>query len=154
MIEKLKSINRGLLELSLGILFLGLICLIIGVFLTKDLLGYVIALLIGVALALITAYHMYRTLDRALDLGAEAAKVVTTANVIRYFCIVAVFGLVWMSGRLNPLITFMGLMTLKFGAYMQPLTHKVCNKIFHEVDPIPVSLEELEKESVDDNISK
>ena len=153
MIDKLKNVNRGLLELSLGILFLGLLCLVIGIFLTKDPLGYVTALLVGVVLALITAYHMYRTLDRALDLGAEAAKVVTTANVIRYFCIVAVFGLVWMSGRLNPLITFMGLMTLKFGAYMQPLTHKVCNKIFHEVDPIPVSLDELEKESVDDNIS-
>jgi len=131
MINRLKNINRGLFELSLGILFLGTACLIIGIFLVKEPGLYAVALLLGVLLALITAYHMYRTLDRALDLGSEAAKRVTTANLIRYFCIVAVFFLVWLIG-LNPLFTFMGLMTLKFGAYMQPLTHKVVNKFFHE----------------------
>lgn len=151
MIEKIKSINRGLLELILGILILGIVCLLAGVFWVKDPGLYAAALILGVVLALITAYHMYRTLDKALDLGADAAKVVTRANLIRYSCIVAVFGLVWLSGRLNPLITFLGLITLKFAAYMQPLTHKVCNKIFHEVDPIPVSLEELEKQEIDDN---
>ena len=131
MINRLKNINRGLFELSLGILLLGAACLIIGIFLVKEPGLYAVALLLGVLLALITAYHMYRTLDRALDLGSEAAKRVTTANLIRYFCIVAVFFLVWLIG-LNPLFTFMGLMTLKFGAYMQPLTHKVVNKFFHE----------------------
>ena len=131
MINKLKRINRGLFELSLGILFLGAVCLIIGVFLVKEPGLYAAALLLGVLLALITAYHMYRTLDRALDLGNEAAKRVTTANLIRYFCIVAVFFLVWLIG-FNPLFTFMGLMTLKFGAYMQPLTHKVVNKFIKE----------------------
>ena len=131
MINKLKHINRGLFELSLGILFLGAVCLITGIFLVKDPGLYTVSLLLGVLLALITAYHMYRTLDRALDLGGEAAKRVTTANLIRYFCIVAVFFLVWLIG-LNPLFTFMGLITLKFGAYMQPLTHKVVNKFFHE----------------------
>ena len=129
MINRLKRINRGLFELSLGILFLGALCLIIGIFLVKEPGLYAAALLLGVLLALITAYHMYRTLDRALDRGKDAAKMVTTANLIRYFCIVAVFFLVWLSG-LNPLFTFMGLMTLKFGAYMQPLTHKVVNKFF------------------------
>lgn len=131
MINRLKRINRGLFELSLGILFLGAVCLIIGIFLVKEPGLYAVSLLMGVLLALITAYHMYRTLDRALDLGSEAAKRVTTANLIRYFCIVVVFFLVWLIG-FNPLFTFMGLMTLKFGAYMQPLTHKVVNKFFHE----------------------
>lgn len=153
MIEKIKSINRGWLELILGILFLGIVCLLAGVFFVEEPGLYAVALMLGVMLALITAYHMYRTLDKALDLGADATKVVTRANLIRYVCIVAVFGLVWLSGRLNPLVTFLGLITLKFAAYMQPLTHKVCNKIFHEVDPIPVSLEELEKQEIDDNIS-
>ena len=129
MTDRLKGINRGLLELSLGILFLGMICLIVGICLVEEPVLYAVALLLGVLLALITAYHMYRTLDRALDLGADASKAVTTANLIRYVCIIVVFGLVWLTG-LNPLFTFLGLMTLKFGAYMQPLTHKVCNKIF------------------------
>ena len=131
MINKLKRINRGLFELSLGLLFLGALCLIVGVFFVKEPVLYAASLLLGVLLALITAYHMYRTLDRALDHGKDAAKMVTTANLIRYFSIVAVFFLVWLIG-LNPLFTFMGLITLKFGAYMQPLTHKFVNKLFHE----------------------
>ena len=36
MINKLKRINRGLFELSLGILFLGALCLIVGVFFVKE----------------------------------------------------------------------------------------------------------------------
>jgi len=131
MIDRLKKINRGLFELSLGTLFLGMVCLIVGVFLVKEPILYATALSLGVLLALVTAYHMYRTLDRALDYGDGAAKAVTISNLIRYICIVAVFGMVWMIG-LNPLFTFMGLMTLKFGAYMQPLTHKVVNKMFRE----------------------
>ena len=137
MINRLKEINRGLLELSLGILFLGSVCLVAGCFFVEEPMLYAAALALGVLLALITAYHMYRTLDKALDLGADASKVVTTANLIRYVCIVVVFFIVWLTGKLNPLYTFLGLMTLKAAAYMQPLTHKVCNKIFHEVDPIP-----------------
>ena len=131
MIDKLKQMNRGLLELSLGILFWGMICLVVGIFFVEEPILYILSLALGVLLALITAYHMYRTLDRALELGADAAKAVTSANLIRYACIVIVFILVWLSDVLNPLFTFLGLMTLKAAAYMQPMTHKVCNKFFY-----------------------
>lgn len=152
MIDRLKEINRGLLELSLGILFLGVVCLAVGVFLVEEPLLYGTALLLGVVLALITAYHMYRTLDKALNLGADAAKVVTAASLVRYACIIIVLGIVWLTGRMNPLFTFLGLMTLKAAAYMQPLTHKLCNKIFHEVDPIPQPLPEAD--IVDDKLER
>ena len=151
MIDRLKGMNRGLLELSLGILFLGVVCLIVGCFLVKEPFLYAAAVALGVLLALITVYHMYRTLDKALDLGVDASKVVTASNLIRYVCIVVVFLIVWLTGRLNPLFTFLGLMTLKAAAYMQPLTHKVCNKIFHEVDPIPQPLFEPEAQLPEDN---
>lgn len=151
MIDRLKEINRGLLELSFGIVFWGMMCLIVGCFIVKDPVLYAIALLLGVLLAWITAYHMYKTLDRALDLGADASKVVTTANLIRYVCIVIVFMIVWLTGKLNPLFTFLGIMTLKAAAYSQPLTHKVCNKIFHEVDPIPMPLEEVAQDDAAEN---
>ncbi len=132
MIKRLKEIHRGLLELCLGILFLGMLCLIVGIFLVKEPVLYAIALAIGVLLALLTALHMYRMLERTLGLGTDAVKVVTAANLIRYVCIVIVFMIVWLTGKLNPFFTFLGLMTLKAGAYMQPLTHKVCRKIFRE----------------------
>ncbi|MBP5282899.1 MAG: hypothetical protein J6Z22_10425, partial [Lachnospiraceae bacterium] len=43
----------------------------------------------------------------------------------------------------NPLFIFLGYMTLKFTAYLQPMTHKLCNKVFHETDPVELSEEEL-----------
>ena len=144
MIEKLRKINRALLELCLGIIFLGLLCQLIGMWFAESKLYYSLALWLGVLLAFITAVHMYRTLDKALDYGADAVKMVTKANLIRYGCIVVVFGIVLLTGVLNPLISFMGIMTLKVAAYMQPFTHKLCNKFFHEVDPIPQPLPEEE----------
>lgn len=140
--EKLRKINRALLELCLGIVFLGLVCQFAGMWFAKQKLYYTLALWLGVALAFITAIHMYRTLDKALDYGADAVKMVTKANLIRYACIVIVFGIVLWTGVLNPLISFLGIMTLKVAAYMQPFTHKLCNKFFHEVDPIPQPLPE------------
>lgn len=149
MIEKVKTINRALTELWIGIIFAGLVFQVVGMWFSQDKRLYTIALWIGVILALVTVVHMYRTLDRALDLGAGAQKAVTVANMVRYACIVVVFAIVMLSKVLNPLITFLGLMSLKVAAYLQPFTHKLCNKIFHEVDPIPVPLPEEDAEAID-----
>lgn len=151
MIEKVKQINRALLELWIGILFVGLLCQFIGMWFADSKVLYSIALWMGIVLALVTVVHMYRTLDRALDLGAGAQKAVMTANLIRYGCIVIVFMIVLLTDVLNPLITFMGLMSVKVAAYLQPFTHKLCNKVFHEVDPIPEPLPEEEIEVIDSN---
>lgn len=151
MIEKVKKINRALVELWIGILFTGLLCQFIGMWFADNKVLYSVALWIGIVLGLITVVHMYRTLDRALDLGAEAQKVVTTANLVRYGCVVIVFLIVLLTEVLNPLITFMGLMSVKVAAYLQPFTHKLCNKVFHEVDPIP---EPMPVEEIDDFDSK
>ncbi len=153
MIEKARRINRALLELWIGILFVGLLCQLVGMWLVAEKWLYTIALWLGILLAMITVFHMYRTLDRALELGAGAVKTVTASNLIRYGCIVIVFLLVWATKVLNPLVTFLGIMTLKVAAYIQPFTHKLCNKIFHETDPIPESIpwEETSDEVEEEN---
>lgn len=149
MIERIKKINRALVELWIGILFTGLFFQFVGMWFAPNKLLYTIALWIGIVLALITVVHMYRTLDRALDLGAGAQKAVTVANMIRYAVVVIVFLIVLMTKVLNPLITFLGIMSLKVAAYLQPFTHKLCNKVFHEVDPIPQPMPDEEFEDVD-----
>ena len=148
MIERLRKLNRALLELWMGIIFTGLVFQFTGMWFAENKRLYSLALWIGIVLALVTVVHMYRTLDRALDLGAGAQKAVTTANMVRYAVVVIVFLIVLLSGTLNPLITFLGIMSLKVAAYLQPFTHKLCNKIFHEVDPVPQPLAD-EEEAVD-----
>ncbi len=153
MIEKIKKINRTLLELWLGILFTGLVLQLAGMWFTEEKLLYAAALWPGIVLAWIMVYHMYHTLERTLDLGNGAQKAATIANLVRYGCIVVVFLIILATKILNPLITFMGLMSVKVAAYLQPFTHKLCNKIFHETDPIPEPLRsedeaDMEKEEV------
>ncbi|MBQ7776322.1 MAG: ATP synthase subunit I [Lachnospiraceae bacterium] len=149
MIEKIKKINRGLLELWLGILFTGLMCQLIGMWFAGDKLLYTAALWLGIVLALLMVYHMYRNLDKALDMGVNAQKSATIGNLVRYVCFVIVFAIIAVTKVLNPLVAFMGLMSAKVAAYLQPITHKICNKIFHEVDPIPESLPEEEYSDFD-----
>ena len=86
---------------------------------------------------------MCRTLDRALLCGSDASGIVTRGYLFRYFLVAAVLVVIAVTGVMEPLVFFLGYMSLKVTAYLQPITHKLCNKLFHEVDPEPVPEEEL-----------
>lgn len=146
MIEKVKKINRALLELELGIFFLGLIGQLIGLFFYKNPFMDFLSLLIGTCLAAFCGYHMYRVLDAALDLGDKAPARVVSGSLIRYTVLMVSLLLVIRTGTLNPVITFIGIMFLKVAGYLQPFTHRFCNYIFHETDPVAMPLEEEHEE--------
>ncbi len=145
MLEKIKKIHRALLELWLGILFTGLLIQLTGMWFVANKVLYTLALWLGIVMAFLMVLHMYRTLERTLELGAGAQKAMTIANLVRYACVVVVFVIILVTGVLNPLITFLGLMSVKVAAYLQPFTHKLCNKVFHETDPIPESIPDDEE---------
>ena len=89
MINTLKKINRTVLEMDLGILFLGVSAQIIGAFIAKDEAMYAKSLWFGVLLALVSTYHMYRSLDRALDQPEKTAtKMIIRAYVLRYVMLI------------------------------------------------------------------
>ncbi len=143
MTEKVKNVNRTLLEMWTGIVFLGLVCQGAGAFLAKDQVRYAGSLWFGILLASVSVFHMYRTLDRALALDEEAAsKAIFRGYMTRYVCLIAILGIIMLTDVLNPLIVFMAYMSLKVTALMQPLTHKFYNAVFHETDPEPTPLEE------------
>lgn len=158
-VEALKKKNRTLLEMHLGILFLGIVCQLIGAFLVKNQFFYAISLWFGILLAMTSAVHMYRTLDRALDYDEKtAAKLIFRGYLIRYVLLVLFLLIIIKTGVMNPLIVFMAYMSLKVTALVQPLTHKLCNRFFHETDPIPEPLSEEvsdeEGEPSDENLTK
>ena len=141
--EWLKRINRTLLEMHLGILFCGIVCQLAGAFWVKEQAVYAASLWFGILFAAISAYHMYSSMDRALDFDEKTAtKMIYRAYAIRYAAVVVIFAIIMLTEVLNPLVVFMAYMSLKVTAYLQPITHKLCNKLFHETDPIPQPLEE------------
>ena len=83
---------------------------------------------------------MYMSLDKALSMGAGAYGAATKSAMIRYFSWALLLGVIILTGVLNPIYTFLGLLTLKVAAYIQPFTHKFCNFIFQETDPIPEAI--------------
>ena len=143
LIEAAKRMNRTLLEMHIGMIFFGLMCQAAGAFLVKDQKSYALSLWFGVAFALAGSIHMCRTLDRALLCGGNASGMVTRGYLFRYFLLAAVLVIIALTDVMNPLVFFLGYMSLKVTAYLQPITHKLCNKLFREEDPVPLSEEEL-----------
>lgn len=143
-IEHLKKKNRILLEMYTGIIFFGLVCQAVGAFLAEDAWYYAKSLWFGVLFAGVAALHMYRNLNNALWYGDDASKLVMRGYMFRYLMVIVILVIVAVTEVMNPLIVFLGYMSLKVTAYLQPLTHKLWNKIFHETDPVPESLEEEE----------
>ncbi len=142
-IEVLRKKNRTILEMYLGIFFWGFVCQIVGAVFVQDQLYYAKSLWFGILFALITTIHMYRSLDRALDFGEkDASKLIFRDYLIRYVLFVAVLFIIMVTEVMNPLVVFLAYMGLKVTALIQPITHKLCNKMFHETDPIPEPLPE------------
>lgn len=118
--------NETLTELFAGIgaaavLFQGTV-----VWFVKDRLSYSVGLWIGAVLAAAMAWHMWRTLDSALELGeAGAQKLMRRQSALRYGVVILVLVFLMLTETANPLSAFLGIMTLKVAAYLQPITHKV-----------------------------
>ncbi len=128
--EKIIRINRTLFELETGILIFGLVCQLFVLF-TEDKAGYSLGLWLGILTAAVSAFHMWWSLDRALDYPEkEAVKSLSTHNILRYGFIVVVFTLIAISGTANPLSAFLGIMGLKASAYMHFITRKVSKMIY------------------------
>ena len=132
------------MELQTGIVFIGILCQAVGIFVVERQAYYAQSLWFGVLMALTASVHMYRTLDRGLDYGADASRIIFKGYLFRYVFLVSVLAVVMVTNVMNPLVLFMGYMSLKVAAFLQPFTHKICNAFFHETDPVPEPLPEEE----------
>ena len=128
--------------MHIGMLFFGLVCQVAGVFIVEDQIRYAGSLWFGIAFAFAASIHMCRTLERALFAGSDASGIVTRGYLFRYVIVAAVLIVVSLTEAMNPLVFFLGYMSLKVTAYFQPITHKLCNRLFNETDPVAEPLEE------------
>ena len=131
-----KKINETLGELMTGILVSGGIIQIIDIVvcliypqLRKECLPFPLGLWIGIGTALFLAAHMYRSIDRALDMiPGDAEKYMRKAYMIRTLSILAIAGVVHFLNLGYVMAAFLGMLCLKFGAFLQPLMHKLWKK--------------------------
>ena len=139
--EKITKMNRTLFELETGILLFGVFCQLFA-FLPEDKAGYSLGLWLGILIAMASAFHMWWSLDRALDLGeSQAVKAMSAHNILRYCFITTALLLIAVWDSANPLSAFLGIMGLKASAYMHFITKKDSNILYGE-EILPPLLEE------------
>lgn len=126
--EKIKA-NQTLAELVIGILCFGVVCQIAGIFFAHAQLAYAVSLWAGIIAAAGMAVHMNHTINKALacDEGT-AEKVTRTSYFLRYGCAMILLGVAAVTGVMNLIVMFLGIMGLKIGAYLQPFTHKLLQR--------------------------
>jgi len=126
------KIDDTLKELLIGILVFGVLAQLGGMFLVKSMSAYTLGLWIGVILALACAYHMWWSLNKNLSENADnegrARAFAIKQNLIRYAVILVVFVGVCLTDVAYPLAAFLGIMSLKAGAYLQPLISRLLHK--------------------------
>lgn len=133
-----------MLEMHTGMLLTGVVCQAAGAFITENQGRYAASLWFGILFAMAGCVHMGKTLDRALACGDSARRIITTGYTVRYLLAAVILGAVAATGILNPIVVFAGYMSLKIAAYLQPLTHSLYNRLFHETDPIPQAMPDEE----------
>lgn len=139
--KRITRINRTLFELETGILIYGVVCQLV-IMLIRNRPGYSLGLWIGIVTAMLGAFHMWWSLNRALDLPEKAAvRSMSTHNIIRYLVFVLVVGAAAVTQIANPLFIFLGIMSIKVSAYMHFLTQKISVKIYGE-EILPPLIEE------------
>lgn len=145
MTDKLKRLDRALLELLTGIAVFGIVSQLAGLPFPIDRVKYAVGLWGGILLAFLSAIHMWRSLNKAFMCDEKsAARLLAGGYIIRYLIVAVFLVLIFYTDTGYPLAGFLGVMGLKAAAYLQPLTHKFYNWFFQETDPVPQPLAEEE----------
>ena len=119
-----------LMDLVIGIL--GGVSVVQGIvlFLYEEWLYYTVGLWIGASIAIGLAVHMKRSIEDALDIGEEGAgRHMMQKSLLRGGIVLILFlGVAYF--QVGSLLTmFIGAMSLKFAAYLQPYVFKVRKKL-------------------------
>jgi len=136
--------DRTLLELWAGIGVAGLIGQLV-VFFVKNKVYFTIGWWYGIVLSLFMAWHMWRALDRGLDMGEGATQYIAKANILRYVIVAVLYIALAVADFGSPIAAFVGVLMLKVAAYIQPITHKIFKKIFGWVDVFPPGVPDEEE---------
>ena len=123
--------RQTLSELIIGIVILAVIITIVGVFLSTNKFAFVMGMLLGVVVAIIMGVSMYRSLDRSLELDTTSAVGYMKRNVfLRVLLIVGAIAAAIIAAKyISTFGVIIGILCLKLSAYLQPLTHRLFNRI-------------------------
>ena len=134
--------HYALAELWIGIVFWAVIAEIVILIFTENRLYHSLGLLLGTVGAVLMAAHMERMIDKALSFDEKGAKAIFWQGYLLRYLVAALLLIgASLSGQINPITVFVGLLMMKFSAYIAPFTHRiseaVCGKEAFEREMVP-----------------
>ena len=129
----MQETKQTLYELIAGIILCFLLFLFGNIFVSNR-IAYTLGLLIGCIIAGVMSGHMYRALLQAMLYDEEtAAKKVQKGTIFRYlFMLTGLVAALLLPQWISIIGVALGVLSLKFSAYLQPLTHKVLKKFINK----------------------
>lgn len=121
--------NHTLHEMLIGIGISNILLAVIALIIPGNRIDSVVGVLIGALVSLAYCIHMAVTIDDALCLDEKGASAqVRKHMLIRYLAVCIVVGGACMLGVGNPIFIVLSILTVKLGAYLQPVIHKYLSK--------------------------
>lgn len=140
--------KQTLRELQIGIVFFGILNILIGMWIPEKMINYVFGGLLGTVAALVMSENMANAVTKAVIKDEKhAASTMRFACVIRYLIAACVLTVACVSPYVNPIATFIGIFSIKFATYATPLVHKINLKIN------PKALDTDGSEAIEEEIS-
>lgn len=125
--------KQTLYELLAGVILCFILFLLGNIF-TENRIAYTLGLLLGCIIAAVMSGHMYHALEQAMLYDSEtAAKKVQKGTFLRFLLMVAALVAALLLPKWISIIgVALGVLSLKFSAYLQPLTHKVLQNFINK----------------------
>jgi hypothetical protein len=129
-VKRLKTLNNALPGLILGIILIGAVEELAIVWFVPDKIQFTVGLWIGVGLAIYMSIHMAFAIRSATDFRTEKqAKATAILHAILRYAVVAVILFLTAYFKIGyVLASLLGVMNLKFSAYLQPTLNKFVEK--------------------------
>lgn len=125
--------KQTLCELIIGTFFCVLLFMF-GNLVVENHIAYTLGLILGGAVSVGMSFHMYSSLQKAVLYDSEnARKKMQISSLIRMiFIVIALVVSVILPQYISLIGVALGILSLKFSAYLQPLTHKVLQNFINK----------------------
>ena len=129
----MQEAKQTLYELIIGVVLCGILFLIGNIFVSNR-IAYTLGIFIGCIIAGVMSVHMHHSLEQAMLYDEEtAAKKVQRGTFLRFFFMLAALAAALIFPEWISIVgVALGVLSLKFSAYLQPLTHKVLQNFINK----------------------
>lgn len=119
--------KKNLIFLVIGIWMIGIVEGLIGVAVSQNTLAFLLGILVGCAAATFSSFHIYHTLDMAMDLDERHATVhAKKGSMIRLIIsFTLLLAACYWKQFVSPVALLIGLLNLKFSVYLVPIMEKI-----------------------------